>query len=112
MNPINNNVVINFPYSSIEEFEQRQEEFIERALSKILKYSKSELPENLTRRQAANYLGISLSTLDKYAKLSFIKSYRIGKYRILYKRRELDEALKSINTQPKLKSVKNENPST
>jgi excisionase family DNA binding protein len=98
-----NNVVLNFPYSTIEEFENSQEELIERTLLKILKHSKSDYPENLTRKQAAEYLRISLSTLNNYTKQGYIQSYRVGRNRIVYKRHELDEAMRSIDNKPKFK---------
>jgi len=96
-----NIVVVNFPYSSYEEFEQRQKELIKDTLVQIINQPGNSLPENLSRQQACDYLNISLSTLNTYTKEGFLKKYRFGGNRVLYKRSELDEALTSIETLPK-----------
>lgn len=97
----NKNVVLNFPYSSFEEYEQRQEEVLKKVLSQILQQPKSEFPENLTRKQACEYLRISLSSLNNYTKEGYLKAYRVGKNRVIYKKSELDQALRSIENMPK-----------
>ncbi len=94
-------VINDFPYKSKEEFEQRQEEILKKTLSLFLQKAQSKFPENLTRKQACEYLRISLSSLNNYTKQNYLQSYRVGRNRIIYKRSELDEALRSIETMPK-----------
>ncbi len=50
-------------------------------------------PELLTRVEAANYLKISLPTLNFWTKRGLIESYRIGT-RILYDKQKLQQSLK------------------
>lgn len=53
--------------------------------------------EPLTRKQAAQFLGVSLVTLSKWTKEGKIKSYRISS-RIRYKRSELENSLSQVIT--------------
>ncbi len=52
---------------------------------------------NATRRQAAEYLGISLPTLHQHTLSGTIKGNRIGR-RILYRWADLDAAMNAIKT--------------
>jgi excisionase family DNA binding protein len=56
---------------------------------------KSELPELLTRKQTANYLGISLVSLYHWTKDGKLQSYQISG-RIRYKRDEVLNAIKGV----------------
>lgn len=51
----------------------------------------------LTRKQAANLLGISLPTLNEWTKTGRVQGYRIAS-RVRYKRVELETALLAIKT--------------
>jgi len=95
------NVVLNLPYYNCEEFEQRQGEIFKKVLSQVLQQPQSEVPENLTRKQACEYLRISLSSLNNYTKEGYLEAYRVGKNRVIYKKTELDQALRSIENKPK-----------
>lgn len=94
-------IYIDFPDSIIEELKRSQEEFFEKKLAQILHLSSSEIPENLTRKQACEYLRISLSSLNNYTKEGYLEAYRVGKNRVIYKKTELDQALRSIENKPK-----------
>lgn len=56
--------------------------------------------ENLTRKETAERLHISLTTLDKYTRLEIIKGHKVG-HRVLYKKSEINSSL-----QEKISSVK------
>lgn len=51
--------------------------------------------ELLTRKEAAEFLSISLSTLKNWTYDKLIKAYKLGG-RIYYKRKELVKSLKEI----------------
>jgi excisionase family DNA binding protein len=51
----------------------------------------------LSREDVAKKLGISMWTLNAWLKLGVIKSYRIGRRRLI-KEHELDSALKPVKT--------------
>ncbi len=53
--------------------------------------------ELLTRREAANLLGVSLPTLAEWTKTGKVKGYRIAS-RIRYKRHEIENSLLQIQT--------------
>lgn len=48
------------------------------------------------RKEAADILGVSLVTLDTWAKAGIIHSRKIGT-RIYYTKRDIDEALRKVN---------------
>lgn len=50
----------------------------------------------VTRRQAAEILGISLKTLNTYTKKRILQSYRMGA-KVLYKRAEIFAAIQPTN---------------
>jgi excisionase family DNA binding protein len=56
----------------------------------------SGLDELATRKQAANYLGVSLPTLHEYTKSGKVPAYKLGS-RIRYKKRELRDCLMGHN---------------
>lgn len=93
--------MILLPYSCKDEFEKSQKELIKKSLSEFLQQPNREAPENLTRKQTCEYLKISLSSLNNYTKQDYLKSYRVGVNRVIYKRSELDKALRSIEMMPK-----------
>jgi len=47
-------------------------------------------PENLTREEAASYLGVSKRTLDKWAEKKVGPDYRRRGRRVFYKQSDLD----------------------
>lgn len=51
--------------------------------------------ELLTRKEVGNIFKISLVTVDKWAAIALLKSYRIGT-RVFFKRHEIDAALTLI----------------
>ncbi len=51
--------------------------------------------EYLTREEVSKLLKLSIPTLNLYTKKGLIKAYKIGK-RVLYKRAEIDEALRQM----------------
>jgi excisionase family DNA binding protein len=70
---------------------------IQRELSAILKADQPapDPDELLTRRQAAQYLGLSLPTLHEYTQRGIVTAYRIGS-RVRYRRGELSNALLKV----------------
>lgn len=58
----------------------------------------------LTRKQVADYLHISLTTLDKYTRLEIIKGHKMGK-RVLYKKSEINSSLLEKNQFSKHQSL-------
>jgi excisionase family DNA binding protein len=53
--------------------------------------------EYLTRKEAANFLSVSLPTLNDWTKTGKVKGYRIAS-RVRYKRAELENSLSAIHT--------------
>lgn len=53
--------------------------------------------ELLTRKAAAQLLGVSLPTLHEYAQRGIVKAYRLGS-RVRYKRAELVDALQAVRS--------------
>ena len=64
-------------------------------ISKETAASKTDLPELLTPKQTADFLGISKVTLWKWTKAGKIKSCQIG-FPVRYKREEVLRALSEI----------------
>lgn len=58
---------------------------------------KESTPELLTRAETAEYLGVSLPTLNDWTKNGIVKGYRIAG-RVRYKRPDVENALKEIET--------------
>ena len=78
---------------SIEELKNIFGELFEQKIE--LFFSKKEKTNNsklLSRCDVAKLLKISLTTLNKYSKLGYIQSYRVGK-RILYKPDEVENSI-------------------
>lgn len=57
--------------------------------------------KNLSRKETSEYLGIGVSTLDKYEKIGLIKKQRLGG-RVFYNMEEIKRAQKGINEIQKL----------
>jgi excisionase family DNA binding protein len=90
----------NFAFIPIDELERKLEVFIEKAIQKHITTPKVVMESSnnmLSRKEAAKYLNISLSTLNWWTKQGTIIGYRINS-RVLYKRIELDKALNKIIT--------------
>ena len=58
--------------------------------------SKSSTPKYLTRKQVAEMLSISLTTLWRYTKMGVISSYQFGN-RVLYNQKEVQFAVIKLN---------------
>jgi excisionase family DNA binding protein len=77
-------------------------------VSEIIRNESQKQPEPvkpdqlLTRKEAADLLGITLPTLWDWTRKGTIPGYRISK-RVYYKRPEIDAALKSMNIMGKKK---------
>jgi len=84
-------ISINIPFS---EFEEIQKGWIKEALSEVQPPQRKE-DELITRQETAQFLGISLVTLNQYTKDGIIPGYRIGS-RVRYKKHEVLESLKSF----------------
>lgn len=76
----------------------------------VLEVLGSQTPNNqleddklFTRKETAQKLHISLGTLDTYTKLELIKAEKIG-HRVLYKKSEINEALREKINSIKFKS--------
>lgn len=59
-------------------------------------------PEYLTRRQAANVLHLSLTTLDTYTRIGILKAKKVG-HRVLYRASDINDSLSGKTTIPKPK---------
>ncbi len=59
--------------------------------------SQSESEDLLTRKEAANLLGVSLPTLHDYTTRSIIPAYRLGT-RVRYKKGEILDCLRKVQT--------------
>lgn len=72
---------------------------IAEAICSQLKTQSGTIPQDtqlLTRNETAEFLRISLVTLNSWTKQGFIPSYRIGN-RIYYKRTEIESGVKATN---------------
>lgn len=58
-------------------------------------------PEYLTRKQTAERLHLSLTTLDSYTKLGILTAHKIG-HRVLYRAAEINDSLSE-----KIRDIKN-----
>ena len=78
---------------------QLKTELSDELIEKLLPHLQIKIPPTndclLSRKQAANYLVISLVTLGEWTKQGIIQSYRVSTS-IRYKKLELENALKSI----------------
>lgn len=86
---------------SVDEFKELTASIIQEALKKapsISEISKDEVEEGfITRKEAADYLRISLVTLDQLTRTDKIRGYRIGN-RVLYDKAEVRKSLTSIRS--------------
>jgi excisionase family DNA binding protein len=83
---------------SLDEFEALQKNWIKDVLNEVNQNEasvKSELPELLTRKLTAKYLGISLVSLYHWTKEGKLQSYKISG-RIRYKRDEILKAIREV----------------
>lgn len=80
----------------IEDLQGMIEGAVQRTLDQWLnKESQPKGDELITRRRAANLLGISLPTLHDYTKRGLIPAYRIGT-RVRYKQGEILDCLRKV----------------
>lgn len=71
---------------------------VQNALAESKKDSfQSESEDLLTRKEAANLLGVSLPTLHDYTTRNIIPAYRLGT-RIRYKKGEIMDCLRKVQT--------------
>ena len=69
---------------------------IQRELAAILKADPAPDPDELlSRKKAAQYLGLSLPTLHDYTQRGIVTAYRLGS-RVRYRRGELSNALLKV----------------
>lgn len=70
---------------------------LQTGLSSLLSEPKNESQheELLTRKETAQYLGVSLTTLTEWTKVGVVKGYRINS-RVRYKRSEIEESFNDI----------------
>ena len=83
---------------SLDELSANLLSLFEQALDKRFEqYTAPKSDEILSRKQAAEVLGISLPTLNEWTKEGIVKGYRINS-RVRYKRSELDDALIQVKS--------------
>ena len=75
------------------ELESIIENAVQRAIPK--QSEKPEQPRFITRQEAAQLLGVSLVTIDKWSKEGHLKKFRIGG-RIRFKAEEVQKALSEV----------------
>lgn len=81
---------------------------IKKAVGEVLQNSLPQQNANnedsyFTRQQVADYLHLSLTTLDTYTKEGLLTSYKIG-HRVLYKKSEINLSLQEKVNSLKFKS--------
>jgi len=81
---------------------EQLKEVIREAIASELQKSKPEIPTNptikyLTRKETAEILCVSLTTLYNLTKTGVIKAHRIGK-RVLYSQEEIENSLTQIQS--------------
>lgn len=83
----------------IEQLKTEISEEVFNKISSLLQTAQTPSPETelITRKQAADFLGVSLPTINDYTKTGKIQGYRIGN-RIRYKRNEIENSLLQIKT--------------
>ncbi len=79
-----------------DDFFLRLEEIIEAKLRTILekKEEGAHLPDWMTRKQAAEYLSVSMATLDNLARVGVLRKHRMGST-VRFKKEELIHAFKN-----------------
>jgi excisionase family DNA binding protein len=83
---------------SVEQLLQRLDKLIEDKLEQRFEKPENKPDDNLTRKEVAKLLRISLPTLHDWTKSGFIKHHKIQS-RVLYKRSEVENALTSNSIQ-------------
>ena len=92
---MSNQILISMP---IDEFWKQIQDVIKKILvENIPEVSDEPKVEFLTRKEVAKLLKISLPTLGEYTKNGILIGYRLGNH-VRYKRHEIDEAGKIINS--------------
>lgn len=88
-------ILSQIPLSELEGIFQR---IVQNALAESKKDSNQfESEDLLTRKEAANLLGVSLPTLHDYTSRSIIPAYRVGT-RVRYKKGEILDCLRKVQT--------------
>ncbi|MFM7104217.1 MAG: helix-turn-helix domain-containing protein [Flavobacteriales bacterium] len=82
---------------TMDELEQRISNAVESIVERIIQHQPGKADEYIDRNEAANILGISKPTLQKYTENGMIPGYRQGVV-IRYKRQELMNCLPKIET--------------
>ena len=72
-------------------------EVLEEKSNDFAKPVKSEDQEYLTRKEVAQLLKISLTTLNDWSKQGIVQSYRIGN-RVLYKKKEIENSVSKVQS--------------
>lgn len=75
------------------------ETIIENVLNRVIKQPEPAPKESefITRQKTAQFLGISLVTLNEYTKKGIVTGYRIGS-RVRYKKQEIENSLQKIKS--------------
>jgi len=92
---MNQQILLTIP---LDEFKTIQKNWIKEVLTEIdqeTSSAKTDLPELLSAKQTANFLGISKVTLWKWSQQGKLVSYQISG-RIRYKRDEILQAIKGV----------------
>lgn len=85
--------------TSMVEFQQKIEEIISTCLGQIEIREKENL-EYLTRQQTADFLQVSLVTLNNWSKKKILTPHRMGN-RVYYKMQDILNSMKPINNYKK-----------
>ena len=81
---------------SKQELEDLLSKVVSKELVKVIPQSQPQEPDRyLTRREAADLLGVSIISLDRYRHNGFLPSYRIGR-RILFRESEINNAIEKM----------------
>lgn len=79
---------------NLDEFQKIIADTVREEVANSQPESQQGTPEYLTRKEVADFLKISLVTLNDWSKKGIVQSYRIGA-RVRYKRSEIDQALRA-----------------
>jgi hypothetical protein len=91
-------VLTSIPLETIEErFSKVVDQKFQTLLTALQQKQTPKEKEYLSRKEAAQFLSISLVTLNKFTKTGLVPGYRIAS-RVRYKRQELETSLSEIKT--------------